>query len=121
MIEKGNRKLINGWAMYDWANSAYSLTITSAIFPIYFHSVASSGGSQDVSFLGFTFNSASLLTYTISAAFLVIAFINPLLSSIADYSGKKKSFMFFFSTLGAISCSALFLFDSLNTLWIGVP
>jgi UMF1 family MFS transporter len=120
VIEKGNKKIINGWAMYDWANSAYSLTITSAIFPIYFHSVANSGGSENVDFLGFNFNSASLLTYAISAAFLVIAIINPLLSSIADYSGKKKSFMFFFSTLGAVSCSALFFFDSLNTLWIGV-
>jgi UMF1 family MFS transporter len=120
MLKKGDKKIINGWAMYDWANSAYSLTITSAIFPIYFHSVAASGGSDNVSFLGFTFNSASLLTYTISAAFLVIAVLNPLLSSIADYSGKKKSFMFFFSTLGAVSCAALFFFDSLSTIWIGV-
>jgi UMF1 family MFS transporter len=120
VIIKGDKKLINGWAMYDWANSAYSLTITSAIFPIYFHSVTTIGGSENVDFLGRSFNSASLLTYAISAAFLVIAIINPLLSSIADYSGKKKSFMFFFSTLGAASCSALFFFDSLSTLWVGI-
>jgi len=120
MIEKGNKKLINAWAMYDWANSAYSLVITSALFPIYFHSVSLSGGSENVHFLGRDFNSASLLTYTISFAFLIIATINPLLSSIADYSGKKKPFMFFFSTLGAASCSSLFFFDSINTIWIGI-
>jgi MFS transporter, UMF1 family len=120
VIEKGNKKLINGWAMYDWANSAYSLVITSAIFPIYFHSVAASGGSDYVEFFGRTYNSASLLTYIISFSFLVIALINPLLSSIADYSGKKKAFMFFFSTLGAVSCASLFFFESLNTLWVAV-
>jgi MFS transporter, UMF1 family len=120
VIIKGDKKIINGWAMYDWANSAYSLVITSAIFPIYFHSVSASGGSEYVNFLGITFNSASLLTYTISAAFLVIAILNPILSSIADYSGKKKAFMFFFSTLGAASCVALFFFDSISTLWLGI-
>jgi MFS transporter, UMF1 family len=120
VIIKGDKKIINGWAMYDWANSAYSLVITSAIFPIYFHSVASSNGSEFIEFFGRTYNSASLLTYIFSFSFLVIALINPLLSSIADYSGKKKDFMYFFSTLGATSCAALFFFDSLSTLWIGV-
>jgi len=106
--------------MYDWANSAYSLVITSALFPIYFHSVTTTDHSNLVKFLGRTYNSDSLQTYAISIAFLFIAAINPLLSSIADYSGKKKKFMFFFSTLGAVSCASLFFFDSLSTLWIGV-
>ena len=35
-LEKGSKKLINAWAFYDWANSVYSLVISSAIFPIYF-------------------------------------------------------------------------------------
>jgi MFS transporter, UMF1 family len=120
VIKKGDKKLINGWAMYDWANSSYSLVITSALFPIYFHSVTTTDQSNMVRFLGRTYNSDSLQTYAISIAFLFIAAINPLLSSIADYSGKKKKFMFFFSTLGAVSCASLFLFDSLGTLWIGV-
>ena len=117
---KGNKKIINAWAMYDWANSSYSLVITSALFPIYFHSVTSNGTDNMVQFLGRTYNSDSLQTYAISLAFLVIAAINPLLSSIADYSGNKKRFMFFFSTLGATACAALFFFDSMSTLWIGV-
>ena len=119
MLEKGNRKIIHAWAMYDWANSSYSLVITSALFPIYFHAVTAADSGQ-VLFLGRSFNSDSLQTYAISFAFLFIAFLNPLLSSIADYSGNKKRFMFFFSTLGAVSCASLFFFDSLDTLWIGV-
>jgi UMF1 family MFS transporter len=106
--------------MYDWANSAYSLVITSALFPIYFHAITSSTGGNTIRFLGMNFNSDSLQTYAISLAFLVIAFINPLLSSIADYSGRKKQFMYFFCTLGSLACSSLFFFSSANTLWIGV-
>jgi len=120
MVKTADKKTIRAWTFYDWANSAYSLVITSALFPIYFHSITTGSGSDTVRFLGRTYNSDSLQTYTISFAFLLIAAINPLLSSIADYSGKKKSFMFFFSTLGAISCSSLFFFDSLDTLWIGI-
>jgi UMF1 family MFS transporter len=50
----------------------------------------------------------------------MIAALSPLLSSIADYSGKKKKFMFFFSTLGAISCASLYFFKDIPTLWIGI-
>lgn len=117
---KGNKKIIRAWAMYDWANSSYSLVITSALFPIYFHAITTTPESNTVRFLGRNFNSDSLQTYAISIAFLVIAAINPLLSSIADYSGNKKKFMYFFSTLGAVACSSLFFFTSLDTLWIGV-
>ncbi len=120
MIEKGNKKIIRAWTMYDWANSAYSLVITSALFPIYFHAITTTDNNNMVKFMGRTYNSDSLQTYAISFAFLLIAAISPILSSIADYSGRKKRFMYFFSTLGAISCAALFFFDSLDTLWIGV-
>ncbi len=120
IIQKGDRRLINAWALYDCANSAYSLVITSALFPIYFNAVTTSNGSKDVAFLGRTFNSDSLQTYSISLAFLIIAALSPMLSSMADYSGHKKKFMFFFSTLGALSCSSLYFFTGLDTLWIGV-
>ncbi len=115
-----SKKVVSAWAMYDWANSAYSLVITSTLFPIYFHAVTSANGSPYVNFLGMRFNTDSLQTYAISLAFLVIALINPLLSSIADYSGSKKRFMYFFCVLGSISCGSLYAFDSLDTLWIGV-
>jgi UMF1 family MFS transporter len=120
MIEKGNKKLINAWAMYDWANSAYSLTITSAIFPIYFTAVTTRDGSRSVELFGRTYNADSLQTYALSFAFLIIAAINPLLSSIADYSGNKKKFMYFFSTMGALACASLFFFRGPETVGIGV-
>lgn len=117
---KGDKKTINAWALYDWANSSYSLVISSALFPIYFHTLTTTDTSNDVIFLGRIWNSESLQMYCISLAFLLIAALNPILSSVADVSGKKKRFMYFFSTLGAISCSSLFFFDSLNTLWVGI-
>ncbi|MFN8155557.1 MAG: MFS transporter [Bacteroidia bacterium] len=118
--ELDNPKIIKAWTFYDWANSAYSLVISSALFPIYFSAIASSGGKHSVNFLGRDFNPESLQSYAISAAFLVIAALSPMLSSIADYSGQKKKFMFFFSTLGAIACSLLWFFEDINTLWVGV-
>ena len=119
-IAKGDKKVIRAWTMFDWANSSYSLVITSTLFPIYFNAITTSATSKDVVFMGRTFNSDSLQTYTISLAFLIIAALSPFLSSMADYSGKKKKFMFFFSTMGAISCSVLFFFKDMDTLYIGV-
>jgi UMF1 family MFS transporter len=117
---KGNKKVIRAWTFYDWANSAYSLVITSTLFPIYFSAITTTETSKSVVFLGRTFNSDSLQSYSISIAFLVIAALSPLLSSIADYSGKKRKFMFFFSTMGALACSSMYFFTDLETLWIGV-
>ncbi len=120
LFDKDNEKVIKAWTFYDWANSAYSLVISSALFPIYFSAVASSNNTKTVHFLGRDFNAESLQSYAISVAFLLIAAMSPMLSSMADYSGQKKKFMFFFSTLGAIACSLLWFFEGLDTLWIGV-
>ncbi|MGZ3840184.1 MAG: MFS transporter [Flavisolibacter sp.] len=98
-----SKKVINAWAMYDWANSAYSLIITSAIFPAYYTAIA----PEQVRFIGRVYNRASLASYTVSFSFLVIAFLSPILSSIADYKGNKKSFMQFFCYLGSAACIGL--------------
>lgn len=111
-LAKGDKKLINAWAFYDWANAAYNLIITSTIFPIYYASITESEGSDVVEFLGFHFINTALYTYAISFAFLLIASISPLLSGIADYSGKKKRFMQFFCTLGALSCASMYFFTA---------
>ena len=106
--------------MYDWANSVYPLVITSAIFPIYYDAVTTDAdGSSMVTFLGFQLENTVLYNYALAFAYLVIASLSPLLSGIADYGGKKKSFMQFFCYLGAISCSLLYFFTS-DTLWLGV-
>lgn len=118
-LEKGSPKLINAWAFYDWANSVYSLVIATAVFPIYYESVTS-GNNGTVSFLGTSFNNASLLSYSLSFSFLIVALLSPILSGIADYTGNKKRFMQFFCYLGSISVMALYLFKDKDTLWIGI-
>jgi UMF1 family MFS transporter len=119
-MEKGNKKIINGWALYDWANSVYSLVIISAIFPIYYNNITSSKNTDIVHFLGFSMKNTALYSFSLSFSYLLIAFASPMLSAIADYCGNKKSFMRFFSTLGAASCAALFFFDSADRLWLAI-
>lgn len=98
--------VIRAWTFYDWANSAYSLIITSAIFPAYYTAIV----DEQMELLGMQFNRAALASYAISFSFLLIAVLSPMLSSIADYRGNKKAFMRFFCYLGAFACMAMFLF-----------
>ncbi len=124
-LPKGNKKLLNAWAFYDWANSVYSLVIASAVFPIFYGALTLVKDEQGVilddtvTFLGFDFNNDTLISYVTAAAFLMVSILSPLLSGIADYVGNKKIFMKFFCYLGAISCIGLFWF-SLEFLWFGL-
>jgi UMF1 family MFS transporter len=112
-MEKNNPKITRAWSFYDWANSAYSLVIISTIFPIYYGAVAlGPDGTENVRFLGFDINSSVLFSYSISASYLVIAFINPILTAIADYSGRKKLFLQLFCYIGSASCAGLFFFTA---------
>ena len=111
------KKVVNAWAMYDWANSAYNLVITSTIFPAYYEEVTRVKDAvtkevinDKVTFLGRSFVNTSLYNYALAFAFLVVALLSPLLSSIADTRGNKKSFMAFFLTMGSIACAGLFFF-----------
>ncbi|WP_310991845.1 MFS transporter [Aequorivita marina] len=116
---KGNKKLLNAWAFYDWANSVYSLVIASAVFPIYYQALFDAADVTTVSVFGGAIRSTPLISYTTAAAFLLVAFISPLLSGIADYVGNKKSFMKFFCYLGALSCMGLYFF-SLEKIYISL-
>ena len=101
------KKQIKGWIMFDWANSAYNLVIVSTIFPAVFMGYYKDG----VELGGIYFeHSESLLTLAMSFSYLILAFLTPILSGIADYGGYKKQYMQFFSTLGAISCGLLMFF-----------
>jgi len=111
-IRRGDKKVIRGWVMYDWANSVYQLTIASTIFPIYYNSITKAAdGSFTVSFFGYPIINTVLYSWSIAAAYLVVAIFSPLLSSLADYTGRRKSFMQFFTWMGALGCGALFFFD----------
>ncbi|MEE9350402.1 MAG: MFS transporter [Flavobacteriaceae bacterium] len=119
MLKKGDKKLIGAWAFYDWANSVYPLVITTAVFPI-FYGMMTGGKGAKVTFLGSQIDATELYTYTLSLSFLIVAFMSPMLSSIADYMGNKKRFMQFFCFLGSFSVMALSFFNGIETLWIGL-
>jgi len=115
MLEKNNKRLINAWASFDWSNSVYNLIVTTAIFPIYYLSTTQEAfGGEMVKFFGVTIKNSVLFSYAISFSFLIIVFISPILSGIADYSGKKKRFMQFFTYLGSLSCIGLYFFTGEN-------
>jgi len=130
-IEKGNKKTIRSWMMYDWANSVYNLVISSAIFPIFYEGITSNADSPFVretiingntQYLVQAFGSewinTTLITYISAIGFLLVAFMSPILSGIADYVGRKKLFMRIFAYLGSLSCMGLYFF-SLESIEIG--
>lgn len=117
-LPKGSKKLLNAWAFYDWANSVYTLTIASAVFPIFYEALFSERDHY-IDVFGLHLKNSALISFVTAAAFLAVAFISPLLSGIADYVGNKKSFMKFFCYLGALSCVGLYWF-SLENIYIGL-
>ncbi len=117
-LPKGNKKLLNAWAFYDWANSVYTLTIASAVFPIFYEALFSERDHY-IDVFGLHLKNSALISFVTAFAFLLVAFISPLLSGIADYVGDKKSFMKFFCYLGALSCMGLYWFN-LDNIYLGL-
>ncbi len=115
---KGSKKLIGAWALYDWANSVYSLVISSAIFPIYYSQYVFSQ-TNSVEILNLDINKDTLISSVSAFSFLLIAFLSPLLSGIADFIGNKKIFMKFFVYMGSLSCIGLYWFE-LETIEISL-
>jgi UMF1 family MFS transporter len=121
-MQTASKKVVNGWAMYDWASSSYNLVITSTIFPTYFEAIAvddASVSGKTVTFLGRQFENSALYNYSIAVAMFIVAIMSPILSSIADYKGNKKKFLSFYFTLGCIACAAMYFFQK-DTLWLGI-
>ncbi|MEM8845556.1 MAG: MFS transporter [Bacteroidota bacterium] len=116
---KGSKKLLNAWAFYDWANSVYSLVISSAVFPIFYGALFRAAEIEKVTIFGGEIARAPLISYVTSLAFVFIAIVTPLVSGIADYTGNKKVFLKFFCYLGAASCIGLYWF-SLENIYFGL-
>lgn len=115
MLNKNDKRLINAWASFDWSNSVYNLIVTTAIFPIYYLSTTKEAfGGEMVQFFGLTIKNSVLFSYAITFSFLVIVFLAPILSGIADFGGMKKRFMQFFTYLGSLSCIGLYFFTGEN-------
>ena len=108
-LAKGSKKLLNAWAFYDWANSVYTLVITSSIFPLFYATLFNENKNIDV--FGTTISNTALITFVTAFAFLIVAIISPLLSGIADYVGNKIRFMQVFCYLGGCSCIGLYFFN----------
>ncbi|MFC4401141.1 MFS transporter, partial [Mariniflexile soesokkakense] len=120
VLEKGSKKLLNAWAFYDWANSVYTLTITSSIFPI-FYSALFLSEIKVVHAFGMEFKSTALITFVTAFTFLVVAVTSPILSGIADYVGNKKNFLKFFCYVGSAGCIGLYWFDiTPNNIYISL-
>ena len=107
---KGDKKILNAWAFYDWANSVYSLTIISAVFPLFLGAYLDAQNIEEISIFGGEIAHTALITYVTALGFLIVAVLSPILSGIADYKGNKKSFMRFFCYLGSFSSMLLFFF-----------
>ena len=111
------------WTMYDWANSVYSLVITTAIFPIFYNAVTTARDasgtviSDEVNFLGATFINTQLYSYVLAASFVVVIILSPLLSGMADYAGKKLLFMKVFAVVGSLACAGLAAFNPEHLEW----
>lgn len=118
MLKIGDKKLINAWAFYDWANSVYSLVISTAVFPLYYTAITE---GKTVSFLGMDWDHPdALYSYGLSFSFLLVAFMSPILSAIADYTGNKKRFLQVFCWIGSLSVMSLYFFEGIDTVWIGI-
>lgn len=100
-------KTERSWILYDWANSAYSMAITTAILPIYFKNVAARGLEN--------YLSTAYWGYGNTIATLTVALIAPVLGSLADYRDTKKKFMLFFFFMGILF--TLFLFSVKEDEW----
>lgn len=121
-----NKKVVFAWTMYDWANSVFSLTIATAIFPPYYEAMskaaaisngAPADGPYTINFLGYQFANTALYSYSLSLGFLLVTIFSPILSGIADVKGNKKAYLKFFCYLGSISCMLMYFFDAQNVYY----
>ena len=117
IYKKGDKKILKAWAFYDWANSVYPLVIGTAVFPIFYGELFVE--SDYIDFLGINYKNTALIQHITSLVFLLLAFLIPILSGIADFLGNKKNFMKFFCYLGSASCVGLYFFD-LENIYIGL-
>jgi UMF1 family MFS transporter len=95
-----DRPELRAWAMYDWANSAMACVIITAVFPIYYSSVACQGMAREVASRRF----ADVTTISM----VIIAVLSPVLGTMADFNGRKKSMLGGCLALGAAACALMF-------------
>src|SRR2546428_5567124 len=94
-----DRRKILSWALYDWANSAFAITVMSAFFPLFLKQYWSDGAD------------ATLTTFRLGLANsiggIVIALLSPILGAIADQGGTRKRYLIFFAAMAIVMTGAL--------------
>jgi UMF1 family MFS transporter len=108
-VMKKEKKVVWGWAMYDWANSAFATTVMAGFFPVFFKQYWSYGTDVNVS--------TAQLGFGNSIAGLVVALMAPVLGAIADRGSAKKKFLVFFAYLGVLMTASLFLVQKGQWAW----
>jgi len=109
MEAKNNKKTIWAWCMFDWANQSYNMVIISTIFPAYFVGITALHNKGVVTFFGHQYANTVLSTYVLAFSYLIVVVLLPILTSIADYRGAKKSYLQLFTWMGSLACAGLFL------------
>lgn len=117
-----DRKEIFGWAMYDWANSAFSTTVGTVFLGPYIASLAATSAKAYsdgmARFLGIPIAPDSFLPYCISFSVGLQVLFLPILGAIADYSHLRKQMMQLFAFIGAISTVLMFVITG-SLWWLG--
>jgi UMF1 family MFS transporter len=111
------KREIFGWAMYDFANSAFATTILAVIFNQYFATVVA-GGEKGVEILGFRLHGASFFTFSVAVSMAISAVLSPLLGAVADASASKKKFLMVFCYT-AVLFTGLLYFIQAGNYWRG--
>jgi UMF1 family MFS transporter len=110
--DRDYRRAVNAWAMYDWANSAFAVTILTAVFPVYYRSlVLDSGGAPA--------DATAYWAYTTSLSVLLVALMGPWLGSMADLVGGKKRFLAAALVIGVLGTASLALIGSGGLFLLG--
>jgi len=113
MKAKNDKKTIWAWCMFDWANQSYNMVITSTIFPAYYVGITANTvyGKNTVSFFGHKYINTVLQNYILSISYLLIVVSLPILTSLADYRGAKKTYLQLFTWVGSLACAGLFFLE----------
>jgi UMF1 family MFS transporter len=122
MKAKNDKKTIWAWCMFDWANQSYNMVITTTIFPAYYVAITTNEktGYDKVSFFGHTYVNTVLSTYILGLSYLIVVALLPILTSVADYRGNKKTYLQLFTWMGSLACAGLFFLKPGGPLEVGM-
>ncbi|MFZ1729881.1 MAG: MFS transporter [Bacteroidota bacterium] len=119
-LRRAHDRMLHGWYMYDWANSAFAVTILAALFGPYLDRVVVPEAGVDIPLLGLhALSATSLYGYALGLSALLVLLTSPILGAIADSTTSKKRFLMFFCYLGSFSSAMLFFVEA-GDVWLAI-